>query len=108
MNISENESTDLKHLCQLLINCPLKMEQQQHVIKDSKIWCSEWESLELCKYIIYGKDYYYRDPVPNRLKHNPLFPGKAVIEQKAEKLLASFNTVSELITFLKNNRVNFK
>lgn len=103
MHISENESTSLKHFCQLLINCPLRMEQQQYVIKDEKIWCSEWESLELCKYIIYGKPYYYNDPPPNRLKHNSLW-NKEEIERKAEILLTKFNTVAELILFLKQNR----
>lgn len=108
MNISENECTNLKHLCQLFINCPLRMEQQQHIIKDGKIWCSEWESLELCKYIIYGKAYYYNDPLPNRLKNNKLFFGKEIIEKKAESLLTRFNTVTELIDFLKHNRKIFK
>lgn len=108
MNMSESEVTDLKHFCQVLINAPLSMKQQQHEIKGGKIWCSEFETIELCKYIIYGRDYYYKDVLPNRLKNNSLFPGKAVIEQKAEKLLSSFSTVAELITFLKNNRANFK
>ena len=108
MNISEQESTELKHFCQLLINCPLKMERQQNIIKDGKIWCSEWESLELCKYIIYGKSYYYKDPLPNRLKNSSVFPGKQIIENKAEILLKRFNIVAELITFLKKERTVFK
>ena len=108
MNISEIESTELKHFCQLLINCPLKMEQQQNIIKDGRIWCSEWESLEICKYIIYGKPYYYRDPLPNRLKNNSLFPGKEIVEKIAENLLKKFNTVAELIDFLKRARACFK
>jgi hypothetical protein len=107
MNISASESTDLKHLCQLLINSPLKMEQQQHVIKDGKIWCSEFETLELCKYIIYGKTYYYNDPPPNRLKNSSLW-SKEEVERKAEILLNKFNTVAELINFLKQERATFK
>ena len=108
MNISEIESTALKHFCQLLINRPLKMEQQQNIMKDGKIWCSEWESLELCKYIIYGKPYYYKDPLPNRLKNSSVFPGKKTIEIKASALMNKFTDVKSLIIYLKAERTKFK
>ena len=108
MNISESEFTDLKHFCQLILNSPLSMKQQASEIKDGKIWCSEFETIELLKYIIYDKASYYIEQLPNRLKNNVLFPGKEVIEKKAEVLLSNFATVAELIAFLKNNRATFK
>ncbi len=91
--------------CQSIIVSPRPIDAQYHKREGIFIWCEDWEIIELCKYLFHGRELYYGDPPPNRLKFNPLW-SKDDIAEKAEKLIAEFKDADSIIEHLRKRRTN--
>ncbi len=93
----------LKTYCQSVINLPRPIDDQPHTREGVFLWCEDWEIIEICKYLFHGRDVYYGDPPPNRLRFNPLW-SKDDVSKKAEALISDYKTVANIIDFLKKRR----
>jgi len=103
MVLSDREKLDFKLFCQQIITKPRVIDEQPHKREGIYLWCEDWRMIELCKYFFNGRDMYYEDPPPNRLKNNPLW-SKDEIATQAEKLFADFGSVDKIIEYLKQER----
>lgn len=104
MSFTAKEIIDLRTFCQSIYMHPRSFEEQFHVRQDEFLWCRDWEIIEICKYLFNGKEMYISDPPPNRLKRNPLW-SKDTIMKKADELISKCNTVSEIMSVLKKERL---
>jgi hypothetical protein len=100
---SPEEILALKEFCQRIINRPRPIDDQPHKREGIFVWCEDWEMIEICKYLFNGREAYYGDPPPNRLKFNPLW-SKDKIAESAETLTRTFNSVKEIIDVLEERR----
>lgn len=100
---SEEDILKLRTFCQEICGKPRSFTEQKIVREGIFIWCDDWEIIELCKYLFYGREAYYGDPPPNRLKHNPLW-GKDDIALKAEALIVEYKTAEAIIEALRARR----
>ncbi len=98
------ECLNFRKFCQEIIFSPRMMEQQEHKREGKYLWCEDWEIIELIKYFFNGKDTYNLDPLPNRLKNNPLFPGREVIIAKGDEMIKAFGTADKIIDQLRRRR----
>jgi hypothetical protein len=83
--MTDQERRTLKEYCQHIIERPRPIWAQPNITQDGRVWCEDWEIIEILKYFFNGKDMYYDDPPPNRLKNNPLW-SKQDIERRALEL----------------------
>lgn len=81
---TDNGIRSLQEFCQQIIFRPIPLDEQVTIRDGEKIWCQDWEIIELCKCLWHGEEVYRGDPPPNRLKNNPLW-SKDVIVEKARK-----------------------
>jgi len=100
---SQSDTLALKTYCQSITIKPRRFDQQSFKREGVFLWCDDWEIIEILKYLFHGKEVYYGDPPPNRLKNNPLW-SKEDIEKKAESLIAEFKTSDAIIENLKQRR----
>ena len=103
MEFVGEENLILQNFCQRVLARPRMLEQQLHTMKDGKLWCEDWEIIEILKYLFNGKEMYYLDPPPNRLKNNLLW-SKEDIEQKALKLVEEYKTAQKIVDVLEKRR----
>lgn len=82
---TDNGIRGLQEFLQNVIFRPLPLDSQITVRDGDKIWCQDWEVIELCKCLWHGEDVYRADPPPNRLKNNPLWSKDAIIEKARKK-----------------------
>lgn len=102
--LNKKDILDLKRFLQTVIYNPRPIDKQPlYCVSGDKRWCEDWEIIEICKYLFNGREAYYGDPPPNRLKNNPLW-SKDDIADKAEKLLEEHKTAEEIIEALKQRR----
>ena len=93
----------LKTYCQVICMQPRPIDSQSYKREGIFLWCEDWEMIEILKYLFNGKDMYYTDPPPNRLKNNPLW-SKDEIVKKAEALISKLGNVDKIITYFKEKR----
>ncbi len=86
---SDAEILAIKNFTQFIIEKPVAIEAQKHERSGIFLFCEEWETIEILKYIIHGEETYLGDPPPNRLKGNPLFKQELIIV-KAKIMMAFF------------------
>ena len=103
MTFSDKDIIKLKRFTESIIADPRPLDKQSCVSKNGKLWCEDWEIIEICKYIFNGKSMYYGDPPPNRLKNNDLW-SKEKIEEQAEKLMRDLVVMDNIIAELKRWR----
>lgn len=106
--LNPKEVIALKEYLQRIIGRPIAFDKQKTIYGKSKLplWCEEWELIEMVKYLFQGKELYYRDPPPNRLKNSTLW-SKEAIEEKVEKELGNMETVNQMIEYFENKRNKF-
>jgi len=106
--IDQIENIKLQEYLQDIIGKPTPFSKQKSMFGTlgNCLWCDEWELIEMIKYLFNGKEVYYRDPAPNRLKNSP-FWSKEAIEAKVEKDLGNMTTIEEIIGYFKNIRNSF-
>lgn len=93
-----------KNFCQKIIEAPRPLPGQPlYAIKDGFLWCEDWKIIEILKYCFNGREGYYGDPPPNRLKRNPFF-SKDAIAAEAEALIAEFKTAEKIVEHLREVR----
>ena len=100
MKFEKPELLEIMEFCQKVIEKPRMMEDQPHKREGVYLWCEDWKIIEICKYIINGREMYYNDPPPHRLKNNPLW-SKDDIAQKSEKIIEEFKTITKITEHLK-------
>lgn len=100
---SRDESLVFQNFCQKIIEAPRPIDAQPHTYQDGFLWCQDWHMIEILKYYFNGREGYYGDPPPNRLKRNPLF-SKDTIAAEAERLLAEYKTPEAIVNHLKQER----
>lgn len=100
---SQEDALKFKNFCQSVINRPRAFADQPCKREGVFIWCDDWEIIELCKYFFNGREAYYGDPPPNRLKLNPLW-SKDDIAAKAEALVADHKEADAIIEALRGRR----
>jgi hypothetical protein len=93
----------LKRYCQSIINNPAPLDGQPHTREGMKLWCKDWEIIEVLKCLFLGTSTYRADPPPRRLKQNPLWDQQAIIS-KAEALSTRCDSVEAMIEVLKAER----
>ena len=96
MHITPADNLKYRLYIQEVINRPRAMDQQPATVSNGSIWCEDWEIIEIIKYLFNGREIYYLDPPPNRLKNNPLW-SRQDIECKAEALKKEFNGDADVI-----------
>jgi hypothetical protein len=101
---NDKEILELKQYTQSIINKPRPIDAQPHERRDDKIFCEDWEIIEICKYIFNGASEYKQDPPPNRLKNNPLWSKEDII-RKAEALIAEVGSMDKIIQIFKQKRL---
>lgn len=92
-----------KTFCQEIINRPRPIEDQPFQREGVFLWCEDWEIIEICKYLFNGREAYYGDPPPNRLKFNPLW-SKDKIAEITEALIVDLKTSEVIIDYLRKRR----
>lgn len=101
---TRDDEIALRNYCQVVIMKPRRMEDQPHVRQGIHLWCDDWEIIEILKYFFNGREGYFGDPPPNRLKKNPLW-SKEDIASKAEQMLVKYDKdVHKIILALKCRR----
>ena len=105
---TQKEIIALEEYLQKIIGEPTPFDKQKSIFGPNKFcqWCEEWELIEMLKYLFNGKDIYYRDPPPNRLKNSEHW-SKPAIEEKVEKDLGDMESVEQIIAYFKNKREHF-
>jgi hypothetical protein len=93
---------ELKNFTQSVIDRPLPLDEQECVKRDGYVWCADWWTIEVCKYLINGEPGYIGDPPPNRLKNNPIFSKDVIIEHGRCKV-AMYELLKEKKDELPNN-----
>ena len=106
--LNEDEIIVLKQYLQKVIGYPTPFDKQKSIFGQNKFcqWCEEWEIIEMLKFLFNGKDMYYSDPPPNRLK-NSSFWSKQAIEEKVERDLGKMDNVEQIIEYFKDKREHF-
>lgn len=82
---TDNGIRSLQEFCQQIIFRPIPLDAQITIRDGDKIWCQDWETIEICKCLFHGEDVYRADPPPNRLKNNPLWSKDAIIQKARDK-----------------------
>jgi hypothetical protein len=100
---TKEERTKLKYYCQDITVSPCPLDKQKTVRDGQYMWCTDWEIIELLKYMFNEKDMYFEDPCPRRLKDNPFF-SKEEIASKAEDIMSNYGTVDSIIKHLESTR----
>lgn len=100
---NEQERYLLKKYCEEIIYSPRPIDAQPHKKENGKIWCEDWEIIEILKYMFNTKEAYWGDPPPNRLKNNPLW-SKEGIEKKAEDFINLYKSPITIIDSFKTLR----
>ena len=100
---NDADKLKFKIFCQTIISAPRPIDAQPHTRAGDKMWCEDWELIEICKYLFHGPELYFGDPPPNRLKNNNLWNQKD-IQATAEKLIEEFKTADDIINYLKGKR----
>lgn len=103
MKFTENEIIKLRRFCQAIINNPRPFDNQPSQRDGIYLWCEDWEIIEVLKFMFLGREIYYADPPPNRLKNNHLW-SQDEISRKAEDLMDRYRNVDNIIEFLKTER----
>jgi hypothetical protein len=105
---TQKENIALQEYLSTIIGNPTPFAKQTSVFDTSGkcIWCEEWELIEMLKYLFNGKDIYYRDPPPNRLKDSTLW-SKEKIEEKAEAELGKIEDINLILAYFKKWREGF-
>lgn len=91
---TDKEIIALKNFTQKIIESPYPINEERQWVKrnNGHIWCEDWETIEILKYLFNGREMYYGDPPPNRLKNNPLW-SKDEIAKRGEQLIEQFDNV---------------
>jgi len=107
-NFTEKEIIQLKEYLSSIIGNPTPFSKQKSVFGPDKFcqWCEEWELIEMLKYLINGKNNYFLDPPPNRLKKSTLW-SKEKIEERVLKDLGDLESVEQIINYFKKERESF-
>jgi hypothetical protein len=80
------------------------LENQWCKREGSRIWCEDWQIIEILKYMFLGETTYFNEASPRRLRNNPLW-SKDEIKKKAELLLEDFGgNVDELVNRIRSAR----
>jgi len=95
------EIGDLERFVGHLIDRPIPIDSQYNIRQGRYIWCDDWWTIEICKYLINGKELYYADPVPVRLRQNPLWT-KEQTELYAEYKLSMMELLKQYKDFSNN------
>lgn len=105
---TEKEIVVLKEYLAQITGRPIPFAKQKTVfdINGKCQWCEEWEMIEMLKYLINGKENYYYDPPPNRLKYSTAW-SKENVEAKVIKDLDSLQSIEEIIDYFKKARELF-
>lgn len=95
----------LKNYLAEIINKPTFFTKQKTVYdSNGKVqWCEEWEIIEMLKYIINGKENYYQDPPPNRLKESTCW-SKEEIEKIVETDLGTVEDPNIIVSYFRKRR----
>lgn len=100
---SNEDILKFKIYCQSITMTPRPLEAQPHTRGAGRLWCEDWEIIEVLKYLFHGRELYLGDPPPNRLKNNPLWSQEDIIA-KAEALKEQFKDADEIIEHLRSRR----
>ena len=103
---SREDVLTFKNFIQKIIEKPTPIYAQKNWSAGGKIFCEEWEMIELLKCLFYGEALYRGDPPPNRLKNNPLFDQDDIV-RKAAALIEEFKTAEAIVEHLKKRREAF-
>ena len=108
-NLDEKEKTVLKEHLQRIIGIPVPFDKQKSIFGKNHVclWCEEWEIIEMLKFLFNGKDNYYLDPPPNRIKDSIGLWSKESIEKKVNDDLGNMDTVEQMVEYFKNKREHF-
>lgn len=98
---NKTEIADLERFMGSLIDRPIPIDKQEHDKQGNFLWCSDWWAIEVSKYFFNGKELYYADPVPVRLRNNPLW-SKEKTEVCAEYKLSMMRLLEEYKDFSNN------
>lgn len=105
-NFSKEDILKLRNFLQEIIRDPIPLDDQKKWILNGKMYCQEWEMIEILKCLFHGEETYLGDPPPNRLKNNALFDQSFVI-QKSRALKETFKTAEAIISELRKLRGTF-
>jgi len=95
-----------KELLKVLIDQVQKkatpFDQQKTIWQGKYPWCRDWYIIEVLKCLYWTPPAYRLDPLPCRLKNNPMFPGREYIIIKAEEILPKFQEGADIIRLLED------
>lgn len=84
---NDEEILKIKLLCQNITMRPLPLDKQESVRDGNHVWCADWWTIEVCKFLFHGEQTYLLDPPPNRLKNNPCWNMKTIVNCGTFKLI---------------------
>ena len=102
---NEEDILKIKTFCQEITSKPQAIDAQPHTRAGDKVWCRDWEIIEICKYLFHGRGLYMGDPLPNRLRNNPLW-NQEDIACTAEGLIKEFQTADAIVAHLRERRAS--
>lgn len=104
--MSEEEIIILKRYCQEIIDNPLSIDEQFHILdsQGKMVWCRDWEIIEILKYLFNGHSMYMDDPPPHRLKECEHFV-KDQIAATGKLFVTNYKTAGAIVDILKKRRL---
>ena len=107
--LDEKEKIVLKEYLQKIIGIPIPFDKQKSIFGKNHVclWCEEWEIIEMLKFLFNGKDNYYLDPPPNRIKNSSELWNKEDIEKKVLDDLGEMQMVEQMVEYFQKRREGF-
>ena len=104
MNLTPDQNLALRRFCQEITYKPRALDSQPCERVGIYIWCEDWETIEIVKYLFLGEAAYFAEAPPRRLRSNPLW-SKENIRGQANTLMLEFSdNIDHVIEFLRARR----
>jgi hypothetical protein len=66
ITLTPDDVLKLKIFCQKITYTPAPLDKQKCIRQGGSVWCTDWEIIEILKYLFNGREGYFGDPPPNR------------------------------------------
>lgn len=108
MNLTPEAQLKLRRMCQEITYKPRPMAEQpcEQPTISGKLWCEDWELIEVLKFFFLGKDTYYAEAPPRRLRGNAHFNHEKVERRALGLWTLSEGNVDKLVELIRSKRAD--
>lgn len=108
MNLTPEEQLTLRRMCQEITYKPRPMDEQpcEQPTLGGKLWCEDWEFIEVLKFFFLGRETYYAELPPRRLRGNAHFSHEKVESRALGLWILSGENVNKLVEIIRSKRAD--